>query len=1075
MVATTRPPAPTPGAFARTRHRHWLVEDVIFGETPYQADLVSLSCIDDDAPGERLTVLWQNEPDAELIGSDHWAKVGARQFDPAERFSAYLHTLRWNCVTATDPGLLQAPFRAGIKLEAYQLEPLRKALLLPRVNLFIADDVGLGKTIEAGLIARELLLRRRIDTIVIAAPPSMISQWRDEMEARFGLPFTVMDREFVMNVRRERGHAINPWTTHSRFLVSHRLLSEEAYTADMMAWLGELRPKSLLILDEAHHAAPASGSKYAIDSQFTRAMRDLGRRFEHRLFLSATPHNGHSNSFAALLTLLDPQRFVRGMKVRKGDLDPVMVRRLKEDIREVRGGFPKRCVEQVDITGLPPDASELVLAEKLAALRDMREQRLAASGRAAQRAGALVIGTLQQRLLSSVTAFARTIRVHRAALERHAPATAKATPARDLFAPLGPDDEDVALQDAERAQLEDAAITTATEQVLPERTADTAFQLELAAVRELEALADANRDRPDARIRWLLEWIDREMCPGVLSGLGEPAWNERRLLIFTEWEDTRRWLEGRLRQALGHSHQAAGRIGSYTGSTTADDRERLKRAFNTPPQRHPLRILIATDAAREGLNLQRHCRDLLHFDLPWNPSRLEQRNGRIDRKLQPAPEVFCRYFFYPQRAEDRVLQALVRKSETIRQQLGSMAQILEGRASDMLGSGIRRSDITDMVRRIEVLSDGAREAAIKEELEEARERQDTLLQQIERLQRQLERSARQIALEPAQFRDTLSASLSLANAGTITHANAATAEHPETFTFPTDTLARDQSWAPTLDLLRAPRDKGETLAEWRARAPVRPVTFAEAGDLGDDVVQLHLEHRVAQRLLARFTSQGLLHLDLSRACLATARQGDPRVVLLGRLSLFGPGAARLHEEIITITARWTDLAVRRGPLRPYGDAGEARTLELLEEALAGTPQQITTEVRDRLLGALATDIADLRPHLETIANDARSRAERLLAQRAERESAEMARLLSEQRSRIEAAVKATEQPAQLSLLFPDEAERRQRQADQRAWSRRLDAITGELEAEPARIRDGYTVRAARIEPVGIVYLWPVSG
>ena len=103
----------------------------------------------------------------------------------------------------------------------------------------------------------------------------MIPQWRDEMEARFGLPFTVMDREFVMNVRRERGYAINPWTTHSRFLVSHRLLSEEAYTGDMMAWLGELRAKSLLILDEAHHAAPASGSKYAIDSQFTRAMRDL--------------------------------------------------------------------------------------------------------------------------------------------------------------------------------------------------------------------------------------------------------------------------------------------------------------------------------------------------------------------------------------------------------------------------------------------------------------------------------------------------------------------------------------------------------------------------------------------------------------------------------------------------------------------------------------------------------------------------------------------------------------------------------------------------------------------------------
>jgi Helicase conserved C-terminal domain len=802
-------------------------------------------------------------------------------------------------------------------------------------------------------------------------------------------------------------------------------------------------------------------------------MRDLSHRFEHRLFLSATPHNGHSNSFAALLTLLDPQRFVRGMKVRKGDLDPIMVRRLKEDIREVRGGFPKRRVEQIDITGLPPDAPELALANNLDKLRTVRELRLVSASRAAQRAGALVICTLQQRLLSSVAAFARTIRVHREALERQAPMLPKPLPPPDLFFPPNNDD-DVALEDVERALLEDAAVTAATEQVLP-AAADTPFEKELQLVRDLEALAAAAHDRPDARVRWLLEWIDREMCPGMLSGMGGPVWNERRLLIFTEWEDTRRWLEGRLRHAIAHTQQAAHRIGSYTGSTTMEDRERLKRDFNAPPSRNPLRILIATDAAREGLNLQRHCRDLLHFDLPWNPSRLEQRNGRIDRKLQPAPEVFCRYFYYPQRTEDRVLQALVRKSETIRQQLGSMAQILEGRAADMLGSGIRRGDVADIVRRIDNLSGGDREAAINEELEATRERQDTLRRQIDLLQRRLQRSADQIALRPEQFRETLSASLLLAGAGVIAPASPAAGEQPETYDFPADTLARDQSWAPTLDLLRNPRERGESMAEWRARAPVRPVTFAEPGALGDDVVQLHLEHRVAQRLLARFASQGLLHLDLSRACLALGRQGDPRIVLLGRLSLFGPGAVRLHEEIVTITARWTDPTARRGPLRPYGEAGEATTLALLEEALSTPHRPITTEVRERLLGTIQADIADLRPHLEAMAAEARARAERLLAQRADRESAEMARLLTEQRSRIEAAMRDAEGPAQLSLMFPDERERRERQADQRAWGRRLEAITHEIGAEPTRIRDGYVVRASRVEPVGIVYLWPASG
>ena len=122
----------------------------------------------------------------------------SRGFDPPRLFSAYLHTLRWNCVTATDPRLFQSPFRAGIRIDAYQLEPLRKALLLPRVNLFIADDVGLGKTIEAGLIARELLLRKKVRDIVVACPPSVLPQWQDELEQRFGLAFEVLDEDYVM-------------------------------------------------------------------------------------------------------------------------------------------------------------------------------------------------------------------------------------------------------------------------------------------------------------------------------------------------------------------------------------------------------------------------------------------------------------------------------------------------------------------------------------------------------------------------------------------------------------------------------------------------------------------------------------------------------------------------------------------------------------------------------------------------------------------------------------------------------------------------------------------------------------
>jgi SNF2 family DNA or RNA helicase len=337
--------------------------------------------------GQTLEVLWDYELDRLILEEEGWADLAAKGFDQPRQFAAFLHTLRWNCVTATDPNLVQAPFRAGIKIDAYQMEPLRKALRLPRVNLFIADDTGLGKTIEAGLITRELLLRKKAKTIVVATPPSVLEQWKAELEERFGLVFELLDRAYLTRMRRERGFGVNPWRTHSRFLVSHNLLIDPAYTDPLREWLGPFLPGSLLILDEAHHAAPASGGRYGIETKFTRAVRDLAGRFEHRLFLSATPHNGHSNSFSTLLELLDPYRFTRGVKVRgKRALEEVMVRRLKEDIRAVQGGFPIRNVRPIVIDRLPEDAPELALSRLLDQYRTAREERLASTTRRAQAA-----------------------------------------------------------------------------------------------------------------------------------------------------------------------------------------------------------------------------------------------------------------------------------------------------------------------------------------------------------------------------------------------------------------------------------------------------------------------------------------------------------------------------------------------------------------------------------------------------------------------------------------------------------------------------------------------------------------
>ena len=319
---------PEAGDFVAVRGKSWIVERA---ERIGPLQTFHLVSCEDDSQGETIQLAFATELQTQVLDPNDWSPLLTKTFEEPPRLGAYLRSTEWRTATAADRKLFQAPFRAGIRLDSYQLLPLSKALDLPRVNLLIADDVGLGKTVEAGLIVRELLLRRRIEMIVVAAPASMLLQWQDELAQKFGLDFTIVDREHLLETRRTRGFSANPWSVGSRFIVSHSVLSDETYMGGLRDTLSPFRPGSMLILDEAHHAAPSSGTAWAVESQLTRSVREIAALFEHRLFLSATPHNGHSNSFATLLEILDPQRFTRGLDVEAKELEPVMVRRLKEE------------------------------------------------------------------------------------------------------------------------------------------------------------------------------------------------------------------------------------------------------------------------------------------------------------------------------------------------------------------------------------------------------------------------------------------------------------------------------------------------------------------------------------------------------------------------------------------------------------------------------------------------------------------------------------------------------------------------------------------------------------------------
>ena len=180
--------------------------------------LVTLNSIDDDGIGETLQVIWEVEP-----GTSIEEKLGLPQpagFDRPEVQDAFLNAVRWGAISSADMRALQAPFRSGIDIEDYQLDPLVRAIQMPRANLLIADDVGLGKTVETGLVIQELIVRNRARTALIVCPAGLQNHWRDQMHDKFGLDFRIVDSALMKQLRRSRGIHTNPWTHFPRLITS---------------------------------------------------------------------------------------------------------------------------------------------------------------------------------------------------------------------------------------------------------------------------------------------------------------------------------------------------------------------------------------------------------------------------------------------------------------------------------------------------------------------------------------------------------------------------------------------------------------------------------------------------------------------------------------------------------------------------------------------------------------------------------------------------------------------------------------------------------------------------------------
>jgi superfamily II DNA or RNA helicase len=1028
--------APESGQLARVRGRIWVVAEVVrdsqasLDGRPVQ-HLVGLISVEDDATGEELEVVWEIEPGTSVIERAELPAVAAERLDEPAELDAFLDAVRWGAVTSADHRSLQAPFRSGIVIEDYQLEPLVRALRSPRTNLLIADDVGLGKTIEAGLVLQELLLRHRARTALVVCPASLQLQWRDEMREKFGLEFRIVDRVMLGQLRRTRGVGANPFAHFPRLIVSIDWLKGELG----MRLLREVLPPhpeiprryDVLIIDEVHNCAPAgAGGRYAKDTLRTQAVRTLAPHCEHRLFLSATPHNGYANSFAALLELLDPHRFARGIEPSREATREVTVRRLKQDLVNDDGTprFPRRKVVMLEVEH--PESEREVHAQ-LVAYGVARAARLGSSA-SARAAADFVTTLLKKRLFSSPAAFLRTLEVHRETLlrERRPEATPSHTVLQRLFedaaSSLDGEASDDGVGEAEREAIDAAA---AAEPNRP--TGD-----ELALLDAMIAWAEPMADREDARTRRLLDWVQDNVKPNG-------AFTDRRVIVFSEYRATQRYLHERL-VARGIAGE---RVELLDGTTSSDERERIKSQWQEPPADYPVRVLLATDAASEGISLQRQCHLLAHAEIPWNPNRLEQRNGRIDRHGQPAAEVLVHHCVSAgwetgQRGslegDFDFLARVVTKVEQIREDLGSAGPVIAAQIEEaMLG----RRETLDDTRFHGV-------AASRRLLEQERRMRERLAA----LRDELAESRTILHLQPDRVERVVLTALALARQPPLQPGT-----EPGTRVVP----ALTGSWSRSTIGLEHPARPDER----------RPITFDhDVARDRTDVVLAHLGHPLVRMALALLRAEvwGTGH-HLYRVTLRYAQPtlGAPLAVAHGRLVITGASGHRLHEQLIFAGLRLT------------GERPERLGVQDTEAALAlalDTP--VPAVLRDQLVPRLQVSADALRAALQARAGDRARQLTATLAARALEEQEHVAATLSELAATIRSKL-SNEHGDQL-LLFTglelDAGERAQADRDLRSLTARLDAIPDQITAEQTAIARRYAEPAHRLFPAAVTLLVP---
>ena len=1023
---TKRLGLPEAGQLVSVRNRQWIVasvDTVNMSRGQSEQSLISLASIDEDALGEELQVIWELEPGAHIIERAGLPDVTGR-FDDPEILEAFLDAVRWGAATNIDRGYLQAPFRSGISIEDFQLDPLVRAIDMARTNLLIADDVGLGKTIEAGLIVQEMLLRHRARTILVLCPASLQEKWRVEMEEKFGLEFRIIDTDYVNQLRRERGLHANPWTSFPRIITSIDWAKQgeglRLFRDALPANIGHPRKFDLLIIDEAHNVSPTVG-RYAVESLRTRFVRLIAPHYQHKLFLTATPHDGYTESFTALLELLDDQRFARNVMPNEAQLARVMVRRLKSDLVDAKGNkiYPARRLEALEVDHSKDECDARRLLEDY-----ISERRKNDAG--TSHMGAFVYQLLRKRLSSSPSAFAATLERHIETIEgRHQTQSKKGKlDDRILRRAIAKTKEDYD-NDALREDAESEAVREVGRQM----RAPTDQERQILG--QLRSWANGARNRTDAKAAAVLKWLEKHLKD-------DGAWTNERVILFTEYRATQTWLQQIL---VGHGY-GGDRLQLIYGGMDPDEREAAKSAFQADPEQSPVRILLATDAASEGIDLQNHCHLMIHLEIPYNPNVMEQRNGRIDRHGQKAKEVVI---WHPVDADGEhgkdIIRAL-RKLDTMRADMGSVNPVITPQIPDLLEGRRSQLDTTEAQARIERSRKFVRV-------------EKNVAERVAKLHDRLDETRREQHFTPKNVEATVRVALRLAEMPDIEPAQLDRFEAGKCFEMP----SLSGSWQRCLEGLQHPYT-----------GKIRPITFDHEVAKGrDDVVLVHLNHRLVQMSLRVLRAQIWINDDtrkgLNRIAVRTLPDQElpePTVLVISRLVVVGGNHHRLHEE----------LTQAGGYLRESGFRREDRVNKVSNLLTAARPAKVSNRISEMLTSRFAKAREAVMDTVSARSKDRLRNLANTIDNRRNQEIKDIRQVLDDLETSLTEELIKDSQPQQLSLFSEDE--RLQLTRDISALEARLDRIPDEKEAETRAIEARHANATDHTFPVAIIFVVPES-